>query len=603
MQTFEHDVIVVGAGGAGLRAAIECSNQGLNTGLICKSLLGKAHTVMAEGGVAAALGNADRADNWKIHFRDTMRGGKFLNQWRMAELHARQAPDRVRELEEWGAVFDRTSEGLISQRNFGGHRYPRLAHVGDRTGLEIIRTLQDHGIHQGMKAYMECTGLDILLDGGRVAGLLAYWRETGRFMILKGKAVILATGGGGRAWRITSNSWEYTGDGYALAYEAGAELMDMEFTQFHPTGMVWPPSVRGILVTEGVRGDGGILVNSEKKRFMFGYIPERFAPETADSEEEANRWLQGDRAARRPPELLTRDVVARAIKDEVKAGRGSPHGGVFLDIASRLPAEAIKRKLPSMYHQFKELAEVDITKEAMEVGPTLHYFMGGLRVEADTQMSSVPGLFACGECAAGMHGANRLGGNSLSDLLVFGRLAGLGAVRYVGDLKGTPTIDAAQVQAAVQRATAVLNREEGTNPYLIQESLQDLMGKGVGIVRSEEEIKAALGDLERLKEEAARVKAHGASQYNPGWHAALDLRSLLITAEAVARGALERQESRGAHTRVDYPGEQEEWQKVNIVSRKGKDGMETRRVQRGDPPEELRKIAHATLEELEGSHA
>ncbi|HET6278115.1 MAG TPA: fumarate reductase/succinate dehydrogenase flavoprotein subunit [Candidatus Polarisedimenticolia bacterium] len=603
MQTFEHDVIVVGAGGAGLRAAIECSNQGLNTGLICKSLLGKAHTVMAEGGVAAALGNVDRGDNWKIHFRDTMRGGKFLNQWRMAELHARQAPDRVRELEEWGAVFDRTPEGLISQRNFGGHRYPRLAHVGDRTGLEIIRTLQDHGIHQGMKVYMECTGLDILLDGGRVSGLLAYWRETGRFMVLKGKAVILATGGGGRAWRITSNSWEYTGDGYALAYEAGAELMDMEFTQFHPTGMVWPPSVRGILVTEGVRGDGGILVNSEGKRFMFNYVPEKFAPETADSEAEANRWLQGDRSARRPPELLTRDVVARAIKDEVKAGRGSPHGGVYLDIASRLPAETIKRKLPSMYHQFKELAEVDITKEPMEVGPTLHYFMGGLRVEADTQMSSVPGLFACGECAAGMHGANRLGGNSLSDLLVFGRLAGLGAIRYIGELRDTPRVDAAQVQAAVQRATAILNREEGTNPYLIQEALQDLMGKGVGIVRTEEELKTALDDLVKLKEEAARVKAHGASQYNPGWHAALDLRSLLITAEAVARGALLRQESRGAHTRVDYPGEQEEWQKVNIVSRKGKDGMETRKVQRPDPPEELRKIAYATLEELEGTHA
>ena len=603
MQTFEHDVIVVGAGGAGLRAAIECSNQGLNTGLICKSLLGKAHTVMAEGGVAAALGNVDRGDNWKIHFRDTMRGGKFLNQWRMAELHARQAPDRVRELEEWGAVFDRTTEGLISPRNFGGHRYPRLAHVGDRTGLEIIRTLQDHGIHQGIKVYMECTGLDILLDGGRVSGLLAYWRETGRFMILKGKAIILATGGGGRAWRITSNSWEYTGDGYALAYEAGAELMDMEFTQFHPTGMVWPPSVRGILVTEGVRGDGGILVNSEGKRFMFGYVPERFAAETADSEEEANRWLKGDRSARRPPELLTRDVVARAIKDEVQAGRGSPHGGVFLDIASRLPAEAIKRKLPSMYHQFKELAEVDITRERMEVGPTLHYFMGGLRVEADSQMSLVPGLFACGECAAGMHGANRLGGNSLSDLLVFGRLAGLGATRYARELKDAPRVDEAQVQAAIQRATGILNREEGTNPYLIQEQLQDLMGRGVGIVRSDGEIRAALTDLESLKGEAARVKAHGASQYNPGWHAALDIRSLLITAEAVARGALERQESRGAHTRADYPGEQEEWQKVNIVIRKGNGGMETRKVQRPEPPEELSKIAYATLEELEGRHA
>ncbi|HEX9428493.1 MAG TPA: FAD-binding protein, partial [Candidatus Polarisedimenticolia bacterium] len=397
IQTFEHDVLVIGAGGAGLRAAIESSAQGLSTGVVCKSLLGKAHTVMAEGGLAAALGNVDGRDNWKIHFRDTMRGGKFLNQWRMAELHARQAPDRVRELEEWGAVFDRTQDGLISQRNFGGHRYPRLAHVGDRTGLEIIRTLQDHGIHRGFQVYMECTALELVLDDGRVAGVVGYWRETGRFVLFKAKAVILATGGGGRAWRVTSNSWEYSGDGYGIAYEAGADLMDMEFTQFHPTGMVWPPSIRGILVTEGVRGDGGILLNNKRERFMFNYIPPKFAAETAETEEEANRWLKGDKSARRPPELLTRDEVARAITREVNEGRGSPHGGVFLDIASRQPADLIKRKLPSMYHQFKELAEVDITREAMEVGPTLHYFMGGVRVDHDTQMSTVPGLFAAGE--------------------------------------------------------------------------------------------------------------------------------------------------------------------------------------------------------------
>src|SRR6266705_6836854 len=459
IQTFEHAVLVVGAGGAGLRAAIECSAQKLSTGVISKSLLGKAHTVMAEGGMAAAMGNVDARDNWKIHFRDTMRGGKFLNLWRMAELHAKEAPDRVRELEEWGAVFDRTKDGLISQRNFGGHRYPRLAHVGDRTGLEIIRTLQDYGIHQGFQVYMECTGLDLMLDGGRVAGLLAYWRETGRFVLFKARTVILATGGGGKAWRVTSNSWEYSGDGYAMAYEAGADLMDMEFTQFHPTGMVWPPSVRGILVTEGVRGDGGVLLNSARERFMFDYIPEKFASETAASEEEANRWLKGDKTARRPPELLTRDVVARAITREVNEGRGSPHGGVLLDIASRRSADDIKRRLPGMYHQFKELAEVDITREPMEVGPTLHYFMGGIRVDSDTQMSTVPGLFAAGEAAAGMHGANRLGGNSLSDLLVFGRLASVGATQYVKALGASPRIDEEQVAAAVRRATAILNRE------------------------------------------------------------------------------------------------------------------------------------------------
>src|SRR3954465_9951626 len=456
IQTIDHDVMVIGAGGAGLRAAIECSAQKLSTGVISKSLLGKAHTVMAEGGMAAAMGNVDPRDNWKVHFRDTMRGGKFLNVWRMAELHAKQAPERVRELEEWGAVFDRTKEGLISQRNFGGHRYPRLAPGGHRTRLELIRSLQDHGVHQGISFHMECTALELLKDGDRIAGVLAYWRETGRFVIVRAKAVILATGGGGKAWPVTSNSWEYTGDGIAMAYDAGAELMDLEFTQFHPTGMVWPLSVRGILVTEGVRGDGGILKNNKGERFMFNYISERFKPETADSIEEANRWLEGDKNARRPPELLTRDEVARAITAEVKAGRGSPHGGVFLDIAPRPPADFIRRKLPSMYHQFKELAEVDITKEAMEVGPTLHYFMGGIRVDADSQQTTVPGLFACGECAAGLHGANRLGGNSLSDLIVFGKLAGTGAKDYI-DKASAPTVNDDQVTAAIRRATEILN--------------------------------------------------------------------------------------------------------------------------------------------------
>ncbi|MCZ6695809.1 MAG: fumarate reductase/succinate dehydrogenase flavoprotein subunit [Acidobacteria bacterium] len=600
LKSFEHDVLVVGAGGAGLRAAIECAALGMNTGVVCKSLLGKAHTVMAEGGVAAALGNSDPHDNWKIHFRDTMRGGKFLNQWRMAELHARESPDRVRELEEWGAVFDRTAEGLISQRNFGGHCYPRLAHVGDRTGLEIIRTLQDYSIHQRMQVYMECTGLELMLDGGRIAGLLAYFRDTGRFVLFRAPAIILATGGGGRAWRVTSNSWEYTGDGLTMAYEAGAELMDLEFTQFHPTGMVWPPSVRGILVTEGVRGDGGVLLNNKGERFMFRYTPERFASETADSEAEVVRWLQGDRGARRPPELLTRDVVARAIMSEVKEGRGSPHGGVFLDIASKVPAETIRKKLPSMYHQFKELAEIDITKYPMEVGPTLHYFMGGIRVDSDSQQSMVPGLFAAGECAAGMHGANRLGGNSLSDLLVFGRLAGVGACAYVRALDRRPRVDERPAAEAVRRATEPLNRESGTNPFIVHEALQEIMGRHVGIVRTAKDLKTSLTELKQLNEEADRVKAHGASQYNAGWHEALDLHSLLIVSEAVARSALAREESRGAHTRLDFPGEREEWQKVNIVVHKGAKGMETRVEQRPDPPEALAAIALATLEELEG---
>lgn len=600
LKTVEHDVLVIGAGGAGLRAAIESSAQGMSTGVVMKSLLGKAHTVMAEGGMAAALGNVDSRDNWKIHFRDTMRGGKFLNVWRMAELHAKQAPARVRELEDWGAVFDRTKDGLINQRNFGGHRHPRLAHVGDRTGLELIRTLQDHGVHQGIDFYMETTALQLLLDGGRIAGCLAYYRETGRFLLIRAKAVILATGGAGKAWRVTSNSWEYTGDGAALAYEAGAELMDIEFTQFHPTGMVWPLSVRGILVTEGVRGDGGILVNSKGKRFMFEYIPERFASETADSVEEATRWLDGDKSARRPPELLTRDVVARSIRAEIKAGRGSPHGGAFLDIASRRPAEFIKRRLPGMYHQFMELAEVDITKEPMEVGPTLHYFMGGIRVDADTQQTRVPGLFACGECAAGLHGANRLGGNSLSDLIVFGKLAGVGAADYARGLDKSPKADDEQVKSAIRSATEVLNRESGENPYELHEALQDVMEECVGIVRQEEELEQGIRRLEALGARVKNVKAHGSSQYNPGWHEALSMRSLMITAEAVARAALMRKESRGAHTRLDHEGERPEGLEHNIVIRRGADGsMQVEKVGRKAPPEYLKEIAESSIEDLE----
>jgi succinate dehydrogenase / fumarate reductase, flavoprotein subunit len=600
IKTLETDVIVIGAGGAGLRAAIESSAQGMRTVVLSKSLLGKAHTVMAEGGMAAAMGNVDKRDGWKVHFRDTMRGGKFLNVWRMAELHAKHAPSRVKELEEWGAVFDRTKEGLISQRNFGGHRYPRLAHVGDRTGLELIRTLQDHGVHQGIDFLMECTALSLLKDGERIAGVLAYYRETGRFVILKARAVILATGGAGKAWRVTSNSWEYTGDGTYLAYEAGAELMDLEFTQFHPTGMVWPLSVRGILVTEGVRGDGGILLNKDGKRFMFEYVPEKFAAETADTVDEATRWLGGDKNARRPPELLTRDVVARSIRAEVKAGRGSPHGGAFLDIASRRPPDFIKRRLPGMYHQFMELAEVDITKEPMEVGPTLHYFMGGIRVDADSQMTRVPGLFACGECGAGMHGANRLGGNSLSDLIVFGRLAGKGAAEYVRTLSASPAADAEQIKLAIRGATEILNRENGENPYLLHDKLQDVMEDGVGIVRTEDELKQGILGIEELNERAKNMKAPGTSQYNPGWHEALSMRSLLVTSEAVARSALMRQESRGGHTRLDYEGEREEWVKCNIVCRKGSDGhMEVEKVMRPAPVKYLEEIANSKIEDLE----
>ena len=600
LKTVEVDVVVVGAGGAGLRAAIEASAQGMKTAVLSKSLLGKAHTVMAEGGMAAAMGNVDKRDSWKVHFRDTMRGGKFLNVWRMAELHAKQAPARVKELEEWGAVFDRTKDGLISQRNFGGHRYPRLAHVGDRTGLELIRTLQDHGVHQGIDFYMECTALRLLKDGQRIAGVLAYFRETGRFLLLRCRAVVLATGGAGKAWRVTSNSWEYTGDGSYLAYEAGAELMDLEFTQFHPTGMVWPLSVRGILVTEGVRGDGGVLLNNKNERFMFGYVPEKFAAETAPNVEEAQRWLDGDKNARRPPELLTRDVVARSIRAEVKAGRGSPHGGAFLDIASRRPADFIRRRLPGMYHQFKELAEVDITKEPMEVGPTLHYFMGGIRVDADTQMTRVPGLFAAGECGAGMHGANRLGGNSLSDLIVFGRLSGKGAADYVRSLTSSPKADDEQIKVAIRSATEILNRENGENPYLLHEQLQDVMEDSVGIVRTEEELKQGVTGIEALTLKSKLMKAPGTSQYNPGWHEALSMRSLLVSAEAVARSALLRQESRGAHTRIDYEGERDEWVKYNIICRKAPDGhMEVEKILRPPPVKYLEEIANSKIEDLE----
>lgn len=603
IQTFAHDVLVIGAGGAGLRAAIECSARGLKTAVVSKSLLGKAHTVMAEGGCAAALGNVDPRDNWKIHFRDTMRGGKFLNQWRMAELHAKMAPDQVRELEEWGAVFDRTKDGLISQRNFGGHRYPRLAHVGDRTGLEMIRTLQDHGVHRGIDFFMECKALSLLKDGERVAGVVGLWRESGRFVVFGAKAVILATGGGGRAWSVTSNSWEYTGDGIAMAYEAGAELMDLEFTQFHPTGMVWPPSVRGILVTESVRGDGGILLNSEGERFMFRYIPERFAAETADTEEEANSWLEGDKNARRPPELLTRDVVARAILNEVKEGRGSPHGGALLDIASRRDAETIRRKLPSMYHQFKELAGVDITKEPMEVGPTLHYFMGGVRVNAITQESTVRGLYACGECAAGLHGANRLGGNSLSDLLVFGRLAGGAASDYAEQLSTMPSRNPEDVGSIVQGAVDFLNREEGENPFAIHEELQQIMQEYVGIIRTAEQLEEGIDGIMKLRSRIRAVKAHGASQFNPGWHEALDLAPLFTMSEAVARAALMREESRGAHTRADFEGERDDWGGRNVVIIRGPGGMEVRAIERDAPPEDLAEIAFASIEELEKTHA
>ncbi len=571
-ETHEYDVIVIGAGGAGLRAAIEASAAGVKTALICKSLLGKAHTVMAEGGIAAALRNVYQEDNWKVHFRDTMRGGKMLNNWRMAQLHAQEAPDRVLELEEWGALFDRTKDGRILQRDFGGHRYARLAHVGDRTGLEMIRTLQQHAVHKGIDVYMECNIQRLLKDGDRVCGAFGYWRESGKFVTFKSKAIVLATGGVGKAWKFTSNSWEYTGDGTTLAADAGADLIDMEMIQFHPTGMVWPNSVRGILVTEGVRGDGGTLRNSEGERFMFNYITDYFRAETAETEEEADAWYEDKTNNRRTPDLLPRDEVARAINAEVKAGRGSPHGGVLLDIASRRSAEYIARRLPSMHHQFKELADVDITKEPMEVGPTCHYIMGGVRVEADTAATTVPGLYAAGEVAAGLHGANRLGGNSLSDLLVFGRRAGLYAAQYAQNLEGHPSPDADQIEQYAQELLAPFNNDGGENPYTVHMALQDCMQNLVGIIRTESELKKAQTEIASLKERLAKVTVEGHRQYNPGWNLALDLQSLLTTAEATTMGALERKESRGGHTREDHPGpDPDKYGKINLVLRR-KDG-------------------------------
>ncbi|MFD3841025.1 fumarate reductase/succinate dehydrogenase flavoprotein subunit [Streptomyces sp. NPDC058642] len=588
----EWDVVVVGAGGAGLRAAIEARERGARTAVICKSLFGKAHTVMAEGGIAAAMANANEHDNWQVHFRDTMRGGKFLNQWRMAELHAQEAPDRVWELETWGALFDRTKDGRISQRNFGGHEYPRLAHVGDRTGLELIRTLQqkivslqqqdkkETGDYESrLKVFQECTVTRVLKDGNRVSGVFAYERESGRFFVLQAPSVVIATGGIGKSFKVTSNSWEYTGDGHALALLAGAPLLNMEFVQFHPTGMVWPPSVKGILVTESVRGDGGVLRNSEGKRFMFDYVPDVFKEKYAESEAEGDRWYEDPDNNRRPPELLPRDEVARAINSEVKAGRGSPHGGVFLDVSTRMPAEVIKRRLPSMYHQFKELADVDITAEAMEVGPTCHYVMGGIAVESDTAAArGVPGLYAAGEVAGGMHGSNRLGGNSLSDLLVFGRRAGLHAAEYAAaQAFERPAVDELQVDAAAAEAlrpysaeypeTGAQDARPPENPYTLHQELQQAMNDLVGIIRREPEMKQALEKLAELRLRARRAGVEGHRQFNPGWHLALDLRNMLLVSECVARAALERTESRGGHTREDHPTMDRKWRRINLLCR------------------------------------
>ncbi len=591
-ETHDYDVIVIGAGGAGLRAAIESSAAGVKTALICKSLLGKAHTVMAEGGIAAALGNVYPEDNWQVHFRDTMRGGKFLNNWRMAQLHAQEAPERVWELEEWGALFDRTADGRILQRDFGGHRYARLAHVGDRTGLEMIRTLQQNAVSGGsIDVFMECTIMRLLRDDdGNVRGAFGYWRPTGEFISFTAKAVVLATGGIGKAWKITSNSWEYTGDGHAMALWAGADLIDMEFVQFHPTGMVWPPSVRGILVTEGVRGDGGVLLNSLGDRFMFNYIPDLFRKETAETEEEADRWYTDKKTARRTPDLLPRDEVARAINSEVKAGRGSPHGGVFLDVASRLEAATIKRRLPSMYHQFKELADVDITKESMEVGPTCHYVMGGVRVDADTTAATIPGLFASGEAAGGMHGANRLGGNSLSDLLVFGKRSGEHAAQYAKGATGEPKIDSSQLDDLAREALAPFERVEGENPYTIHADLQDTMQALVGIIRSESDLAKAVDEIQVLRDRASNARVSGNRKYNPGWHLAMDLQALLAVSECCARAALERRESRGGHTRDDYPDPDSAFAKVNVACRQGGDGISVAQEPLPEIPDDLRKI-------------
>ena len=592
--THTYDVIVIGAGGAGLRAAIEASRNGVSTAIICKSLLGKAHTVMAEGGVAASLANLDERDNWKVHFRDTMKGGKYLNQWRMAQLHAQEAPDRVNELEEWGAVFDRTKKGKILQRNFGGHTYPRLAHVGDRTGLELIRTLQDKGVHSGIDVFMEYTVRSILKADGQVAGCLAYSREKGTFHIFKSKAIVLATGGIGKCWDITSNSWEYTADGHALAYWAGAKLLDMEFVQFHPTGMVWPPSVKGTLITEGVRGEGGVLKNKEGQRFMFNNVPDMYKAEFADTEEEANEWVKDVVAnripkARRPPELLTRDVVARAIRKEVLEGRGAPHGGVYLDIASRRPAAEIKKKLPSMYHQFKQLADVDITAEPMEVGPTCHYTMGGVKVDPESQESTLKGLFAAGEVAAGLHGSNRLGGNSLSDLLVFGKRAGEYASEHAKKTNQA-NIDHAEVEKQVAICLKPFESDKGENPYSITDDLQTMMQKNVGIVRTKSELEEALGELAKLKQRARDVKVGGNVQFNPGWHLAMDLSNMLDIAEIVTTAALMREESRGAHTREDFPGSSDHWGDYNLTAKLDGDGPDIIKEKLDKPPADLQEL-------------
>jgi succinate dehydrogenase / fumarate reductase, flavoprotein subunit len=579
IERLPYDVVVIGAGGSGLRAAIEARQAGKKTAIISKSLFGKAHTVMAEGGCAASMGNANPNDNWQVHFRDTMRGGKFLNNWRMAELHAKEAPDRVWELEAWGALFDRTKDGKISQRNFGGHEYPRLAHVGDRTGLEIIRTLQqrvvalqqqdaiDHGDPEAMiKVFSETTVTRLMLDAGKIAGAFGYVRGTGQFVLFEAPAVVLATGGIGKSYKVTSNSWEYTGDGHALALLAGASLLNMEFVQLHPTGMIWPPSVKGILVTESVRGDGGVLRNSEGKRFMFNYVPDVFRAQYAETEEEADRWYTDPDHNRRPPELLPRDEVARSINTEVKEGRGTDHGGVFLDIASRRPADYILQRLPSMYHQFKELADVDITKEPMEIGPTAHYVMGGVEVDPDTQAASVPGLYAAGEVSGGMHGSNRLGGNSLSDLLVFGRRAGQAAAEQVDSVSGArPAVSQAELDEAVSEALAPLERAGGENPYEVHAALQQLMTDQVGLIRNEGELQSALAELEKLRARAAQVSVEGGRAYNPGWHLAQDLRNMLLVSDCVAQSALERQESRGGHTREDYPEMSPVWRQVNLV--------------------------------------
>jgi succinate dehydrogenase / fumarate reductase flavoprotein subunit len=584
IRSLDYDVVVIGAGGAGLRAAIEASAQKVKVALVCKSLLGKAHTVMAEGGAAAALGNVMGEDNWRVHFRDTMRGGKMHNNWRMAQIHAQEAPDRIRELEAWGALFDRTPDGRINQRPFGGHTYSRLAHVGDRTGLEMIRVLQDKAVHSGLDVHMECTIVRLFVAGGRIAGALGYFRETGRFVLFRAPAIVLATGGIGKAWQITSNSWEYTGDGHALAYDAGAELIDMEFVQFHPTGMVWPPSVRGILVTEGVRGEGGVLKNSEGERFMFRYMPDMFKGDFAETEAESDAWVKGERKQnRRPPELLTRDVVAKAITKEIAEGRGTPHGGVLLDIASKQSPDYIKQKLPSMYHQFKELAHVDITRDAMEIGPTIHYVMGGVKVDAETQESTLPGLFAAGEVGGGMHGANRLGGNSLSDLLVFGRRAGLHAASQRGS---APAIPGAAVEQAMREALEPFERD-GENPFAVQSALQAVMQRNAGIIRDKSGLETALTELEKLKGRARKVGVTGSREYNPGWHTALDLSCLLVVSEATARAALERTESRGGHTRSDYPDSDEKQAREQIVIKKEGNRMTVRREAQPPLPADL----------------